>query len=171
MKMKIVGFDPGKHGFAVISNNTTSKFSACEFEFDATNLLNLEKLKSFLAKYQPDVAIIEKIQGRGGWGATQNFSFGFVYGQIISAVRAYQIPIQFMTPVAWQGIICKGIKKEGIKQKERTLIAYRNLFPSSPLPEKKDKINDNLLDAFMISIAGHIKFGNEVSFKDMKEQL
>jgi hypothetical protein len=158
--MKIVGIDVGKKGFAVISDSKTKTIDILKFTFDESNNLGINPFKKYLAYYQPDLVVIEKIHGRGGWGATQNFNFGFLLGQLLTIIREQFLSFTYISPVKWQNLVAKGIGKSNVRGKERTLIAYRNLFPSNPLPEKNQKIDDNLLDAFMISIAGHLENGS-----------
>lgn len=153
--MYILGIDPGKKGVAIIIDNIGEIREILQFKFDRDNLLWFPSLTSLINRYEPELIFIEKVHGRGGvWGATQNFNFGFIYGQIIGAVREHTIcPITFIEPKAWQS---KYHIKSKVKEtaKERTLKAYKKLFKDDPIkkyyPSTK-KFDDNILDAFMIA--------------------
>lgn len=155
--MKIVGIDPGKNGSVVsIDSDNQCSLVVHKLQFDECNILDIFLLNNFLQKESPDCIYIEKIMGRGGtWGATQNFNFGMIYGQILLAVREAKIPFKMITPQSWQKVIHKGISKS-IDSKKRTLIAYKNLFPDQPIPKgpKGGAADPNTIDAFLIAVYG-----------------
>lgn len=153
--MNIIGIDPGKKGAAIIINSNGAILEILKFKYDKDNLLWFPEVTALISRYDPEFIYMEKVRGRGGvWGATQNFNFGFIYGQIIAAVRAHTIyPITFVEPKIWQA---KFHTKTQVKEtaKERTLKAYKKLFKNDPIkkfyPSLK-KFDDNVLDAFMIA--------------------
>ena len=160
--MIIIGIDPGKQGCLCATDSKIGTIEIHKLDFNKNNILNKGKIEGFLDKIKPDLIITEKVQGRGGWGATQTFSFGSTCGQIWYAVSDYQL--MFVLPRSWQGIVCKGIPLMK-KAKDRTVTAYASLFPKNPLNLMLNKNFDtNILDAFMISIYGQITFAKIENF-------
>lgn len=143
--MRIIGIDCGAAG--------------CVCELDV-----VERTARYLnLKYRPDGVIngfvieqafegfanshkvvIEKVQGRGGWGATQCFNMGKNYGQILGLL--HHVPVTFVQPQTWQKTIHKGVK--GTTAKERSLSVFSSLNPTFGEIRKKD---NGLIDAFFIA--------------------
>lgn len=88
--------------------------------------------------------IIEKVQGRGGWGATQCFGMGKNYGQILGLL--HHVPVTFVQPQTWQKRIHKGVK--GTTAKDRSFSVFSSLNPSFGDLSKKD---NGLVDSFLIA--------------------
>ena len=159
--MIILGIDPGKNGKAIVLNTEKNKsISIYSFDFDACNILDAKNYITFIQHNNVDCIFLEKVMGRGGasWGATNNFNFGMIYGQILLATKMAQKPMILITPQTWQKIIHKGIPTS-LGAKEKTLAAYQNLFPHDPLPKtpRSKKTDNNLIDALMIALYGVLK--------------
>jgi len=159
--MIISGIDPGKTGYCVVVDDQTNKSWKHQFKFDAQGLLNEIEFKKFFSICNPDLIILEKVHGRDGWGAQQTFSMGMAFGQIHMAVRNMKIPYRLVSPVIWQKKIFEGIT-EKLKPKVKADIAYKQLFPTDPVPNKRnsEKKNDNLVDALLIASFGVFTYGN-----------
>lgn len=108
-----------------------------------------------------DTIILEQVQGRGGHGATQTFSFGFTCGEINVTLKALGRPMQLVKPAIWQKQLFEGTSPD-LKPKARALIAYERLFPHKPVPvgPKSGKPNDNIVDALLVCTYGVLKFGS-----------
>lgn len=173
--MKIVGIDPGLQGCAFLTDSTRMIFSGFKFDFNEDKIFDSQSFECFLKKTKPDFILIENIHGRGGWGAHHNFSFGMVFGQILASFYS-QFAFEKVMPISWQAIIHKGVEKiPKEKIKDRTLRAYNQKFPEDPLrasfQNKKGKaINNNAIDAFLISIYGQIVYADLKNY-NFKEEI
>lgn len=155
--MHFIGIDPGKTGYIAAYNPDTHKVTFSRLIFDKNNTLDQLHLRSVLDDLSSPIIFMEKVRGRAGWGATQLFNMGYLYGQIYSVVTYY--PHRMVTPQTWQKVI-HGAIKPTLTAKERSLAAYHQLFPSGGLPEtKRGVIEHNLLDSFLIAIYGALVFG------------
>jgi len=155
--MIIVGIDPGKKGYCVLIDTSSTTMEKAPIEFDKAGMLDEAKLVSFLDSRQVNMILIEKVGGRVGWGASQVFNFGFGYGQIRQVVARY--PHTLVPAQTWQKVIHAGISPK-LPAKERSLLAYKQLYPNGPiqLEGKQSKLNDNLIDALLIATYGVLKF-------------
>jgi hypothetical protein len=158
--MKIIGVDPGKNGWLTLTDSVDGLVKFKKLIFNKSNLIDKKIVLNFIESVSPDLIVCEKVMGRGGWGATQSFNFGFICGQIFGCFSDYQTV--FVPPQSWQAVVCRGIIKTGTA-KERTLATYQTLFPGNPLQFKKSA-NHDLLDSFMISIYGQIVFAKISNF-------
>jgi hypothetical protein len=155
--MHFVGIDPGKLGYISVLDTDNHTVYLSRIFFDKNNTLDQKKMVNVLDQFPVCLVFLEQIKGRGGWGATQTFNMGFLYGQVYSIVSRY--PHRLIAPQTWQKVIHSSIKPT-ITAKERSRAAYRQLFPNGGLPENKRSIVDNnLLDAFLISVYGAYTFG------------
>jgi len=159
--MKVVGIDPGKNGCLCLIDSKNNFIKFKKLVFNKSNILDKSPLLNFLKNENPDLVVMEKVQGRGGWGATQSFNFGLVCGQIMATASDY--PMVFPPPQTWQAVSCRGVAKGAGDAKERTLSAYRTMFPKNPLLLKKTYDKDRL-DSFMIALYGQIVFAKIQSF-------
>jgi hypothetical protein len=165
--MKVIGIDPGKKGIAVLTDSQTMTLDFHKFKFDQSNNIDHLWFNVFMNKHLIDHIIIEKVHGRGGvWGATQNFNFGFIYSQILSCVTRNYTSYTLVEPKTWQSVIHEGIQHKSTA-KIKTMSAYKRLCPENPLIEcgsSTSKIDENLIDAFMISLYGQIKYAKLSGF-------
>jgi hypothetical protein len=169
--MRIGGIDPGKSGSMVVLESICSEAWYHKFKFNKDNLLDWHGFHLFLDLTKPEMIIIEKIRGRGAspkdkktsWGASQNFNMGYYFGQIVIATISYckfmNIRWKFVKPKAWQALIHDGISTK-LTPKERSLIAYEQLHPNSPIKpyRKGGKINHNIVDGLLVATYGIMKF-------------
>jgi Holliday junction resolvasome RuvABC endonuclease subunit len=145
--MKIMAIDPGKSGCALFMDEYSDQITYHKFKFNKNNFLIYEPLNSMILSLEPDVIYIEKVQGRAGLGATQTFNFGFTTGQLIMVCMLSKIALNQITPQSWQKIAHRGINSK-ITPKERSMLAFNNLMPHSPLGSKPDK---DIVDAFLMA--------------------
>jgi hypothetical protein len=148
--MCVVGIDPGKRGYAVALNLKQKRIFLIKLKFDDLRF-DPSNLLRFLDDQKIDAIYVEKVQGRGGWGATQNFNFGFVTGQIYAAINEYDY--YMVTPRTWQNHIgkIKMVNPEA-EPKKKTFMAYRKFYPQNPLPTNRvGNLDDNMIDALMIA--------------------
>jgi hypothetical protein len=92
--------------------------------------------------------VIEKVQGRGGWGATQCFSMGKNFGMLLGLL--HHVPLTFVQPPTWQKRIHKGVK--GVTAKDKSFSVFASLNPSFPFElNKTNKVHTGIIDAFFIA--------------------
>jgi len=160
--MIIAGIDPGKEGYCVALDILTKTIWKYPINFDRNGILNLDEFENeFFGKIKPDLIILEKVMGRGGWGATQTFSMGLSYGQIHLATKKIGVPYRLVIPQTWQKLIFEGITQK-LPAKIKANLAYRQLFPNDPIPNlrgSKNK-NENIVDALLIATYGIMKYGD-----------
>lgn len=112
--------------------------------------------------------VIEKVQGRGGWGATQCFSMGKNYGMLLGLL--HHVPITLVQPSTWQKRIHKGI--HGTTAKDRSAAVFASLNPSFGSIKKSD---NGLIDAFLIARwaldEARIIYRDDWTFIDLEDSL
>lgn len=175
--MIIVGIDPGKKGAIVAVNTANDQGYYLPLAYSLDGLLEWDPIKSLFDKLKPERVYLEKSQGRGGagpgtkkkgaagWSATGTHNQGEYYGQIRFAVgRVLGSPFSLVDPQRWQAIAHEGIKKDGLTAKQRSLIAYKNLFPVPAIPSgpKGGKPGDGIIDALLITVYGIEKNGKSI---------
>lgn len=166
--MRIAGADPGKLGVITVLSADSAHGWYHPLNYNKAGYLDVGRVWWFLQTSKPDVLILEKVQGRGGMGATQTFNFGFACGELNALLRCYAdqgncLGLKYASPQEWQKVIHEGIGGK-LKPKERTELAYERLFPHKPIPTgpKGGKINDNVVDALMLATYGVLKLGGGV---------
>jgi hypothetical protein len=162
--MKISGIDPGTKGYVVTVDTMSEMAWKYRLRFDAQGLLNYgDFVDGFLDNHNPDLILLEKVNGREGWGATQTFSFGYVYGQLHLAIKLGTRPYRLVSPQTWQKEMHKGISPK-LKPKTRSEIAYQQMFPHDPVPiaSRAKKRNDNITDSLLIAAYGALTFGGGI---------
>ncbi len=146
--MIILGIDPGKKG-SFCALNTQSKtvaFMPMPLLYDM--ILDHKAILKFLTTTKPDITFLEKVSGRHGWGATQSFNFGCLWGQCVMAAASCDLPLKMITPQSWQKIAHAGCKSAATP-KERSWEAINQLWPDHGLK----KSQDGNIDAFLIAWA------------------
>ena len=159
----ILGIDPGKKGAAVVINERGILQAAGGLEFDKAGMLETNDFALYVHHWSPSIIVIERVRGRGaipgaafkGWGATQNFNFGFNYGQIVTMIRmiqpTYNFVLHFVEPRTWQKLAHTGCPKK-MAAKDATAWAYSNFYPTKPLfSNRNGKTSDGLIDALFIA--------------------
>jgi hypothetical protein len=163
----ILAFDPGSRGVAVAASLHTDGARIFPLKFkkgeEHSYLHEPKSLRAafdcFAASAYP-LVVVEAVRGRGGWSAQSNFSFGVTVGAIVGMAAARDLRVVSVEPQTWQ----KAIAAEGAKggQKDRSLAAYRRIFPHEPLPPRKDgTIDHNAIDALLIAYWGAVFLGRE----------
>lgn len=61
-----------------------------------------ERIGDLLCDWKPGRAIIERVGAMPKQGVSSTFKFGTVYGIAIGAVRALQIPVEYVSPAWWK---------------------------------------------------------------------
>jgi len=145
--MKILGVDPGKTGSCCLLDTDSNEAIYLNFKFDKNNIFDINPFYSLIMQNEPDMIVMEKVQGRGGMGATSVFTFGICTGQILNTIKFTRMPFKHITPQSWQKKMHSG-QDSNMKPKEKSFAAFNNLCPSYPLG-KKPKMD--IIDAFLIA--------------------
>lgn len=143
--MRVIGIDSGSTG-AICELDVyekTVKYLKIPYREDMV-INGYEIEKAFEGFTQAHKVVIEKVQGRAGWGSTQCFNFGKNYGMILGLL--HHIPITLVQPQTWQKRIHKGI--HGATAKDRTAAVFASLNPSFG---KIRKCDNGIVDAFFIA--------------------
>ena len=147
--MKIIGIDTGSKGAIVCLDSTEKTAEYMMLPYRADKVLDFSLVKD---KFYSNIMMtfVEKVSGRGGWGATQTFQFGCYYGQILGLLSSYSHAM--VTPQMWQKIAWEGTS-DG-EPKERSAAAFARLNPTTRLKKKEDGV----IDAFHIARYGMLKY-------------
>lgn len=152
--MIIAAIDTGKRGAVVVVNTQTNKAWKEKLTYDSNGLIInrfAEKLKFV------DKIIIEKVNGRGGWGANTTFTMGSFFGQLMHEIIYLGKPWEWVLPHCWTAIVHRDVElikgKNGAKAK--TLRAYKMYFPHDPIGTTgiagTKGHHDGVVDALMIA--------------------
>jgi len=147
--MVIAGIDPGKRGAIVILDTKTTKASHVKLTYSKEGILTND-LNTELSRV--DQVYIEKIKGRGGWGANSVFQMGFYFGQVVIELEKTSIPYEFVLPEVWTRRLHADVDVKG-GPKVKSLAAYLHHFPHDPIGKTKGKdgYHDGLIDALLIA--------------------
>jgi len=150
--MVICGADPGKKG-ALVALDTDSRYcNHIKLAYDKAGDLETGPLSWWLACASPDLILLEKVGGRGGWGAVQTFNFGDVYGQLRLFLRMSGYPLRMVPPKTWQAFAHAGVSPS-LAPKDRSALVLSQTFPAS------SKLHDGVMDAFLLTWFGVSKYG------------
>lgn len=135
-----LGIDPGLSGGIVFLNeNEVHSTKMPTTDKDIWDLFNTHREISF--------AIIEKVHSMPGQGVVSMFKFGMIYGKLLMALTALEIPFEEVTPQKWQkalGIVPKSRDETKTEFKNRLKIKAQQLFP-------KEKVTLATSDALLIA--------------------
>jgi hypothetical protein len=145
--MRIVGIDVGFKGAIVLIDADKKLISWCAIPYRADKIVDFDLLNRRFERFDNvDMIYIEKVIGRGGWGAGPIFAFGINYGQILA--HFYNRPTTLLTPTKWQSLAHIGTD-EGTA-KERSMASFIRLNPNAEVK----KTWDGFVDAFHIARYG-----------------
>ena len=183
-KLAFIGIDPGKAGFVTIYDPQTLKYEFLpmpEHKVETGKALKSGKLemKSELhvegfrdlffyiyKKYKgyAFIAAIEKVNGRQGWSAENNFNFGHTAGLQMMLLVMLKADIELVTPQKWQSVIYQGYKKVMMPSstgktlihdtKATSAIVAQDLAPNLDFrkTERSRVLDDNKTDSFLICL-------------------
>jgi hypothetical protein len=160
--MMVAAIDPGKKGYVVVLDSKSDQAHKFKLEFDAQGGLDGHLLQKQITESKAELILLEKVMGRSGWSATNNFNFGSAWGQLYQIIRLSNLPHRLVVPQQWQKIIHQGIDGK-LEAKEKSLVAYTQFFPHNPIPRgpRSGKIDDNLLDAMLIATYGVMEYAKD----------
>ncbi len=93
------------------------------------NEISPQMLAPLINARKPGVAVIEKVGARPGEAPSFAYQFGRGVGMVEGIVAALHIPIEYVTPQAWQKAVGSRDGKDGARQRAAELFpAYAHLF-------------------------------------------
>lgn len=152
----VIGVDPGVEGIFVALSLVHDEGRIWPMTVRRLGRLTAIDMTAIIASLAGAevLLLIEEVCGRGGWGAQANFTFGAVAGGVISAALGAGWRVSSITPMMWQEVVHAPADAH-CQPKERTLRAYRRIFPGEPLPKtRQGNTNHNAIDALMVSFYG-----------------
>jgi crossover junction endodeoxyribonuclease RuvC len=112
-------------------------------------------LVRLLTSHRPRLVIAEQLHAvpRSMGGSSSSFSRGLASGLLEGACSALGVPLQLVTPQAWQRVMLAGTP--GSDTKARAIHAAGRLFPRlSLVPPGKRKAHDGVADALLLASFG-----------------
>lgn len=103
--MTILGIDPGVSGALVLcSDGSLHVHDMPVVEVRGKRVIDAARLTSIIRSgfpYQPNMVVLEHVQGVQGSGATSAFAFGRGFGLVEGVVTALGLPLTLVRPQAW----------------------------------------------------------------------
>jgi hypothetical protein len=159
--LKIIGIDPGCKGCIVELDSETRTARCLDLPYRTDKIINFFKVNDSFDFNRASMIYLEHVKGRGGWGATQVFTFGTNYGQVLGFL--YDKQHTLLNPKEWQKIAHFGCF--GDNPKLKSWESFQKLNPNS----KIGKTKDGLIDAFHIARYGlfyyHAQFKDDWKFE------
>ena len=85
--------------------------------------------KDIIKTLEPDLAIVEEVNGIKGQSASASFNFGRGLGLLEGILIAFDVPIHPVSPIAWQRALRVPAGKDGSRLRATQLYpAYSHLF-------------------------------------------
>jgi hypothetical protein len=100
----VAGIDPGIEGGIAVVNG----FTDCEtmdmpiHDVGELKRINAPRLSEFLSSRDVEFAVVERVHGRGIWGAPKNFRFGGAFFDVLAVLDMLAIPFTTVPPKEWQ---------------------------------------------------------------------
>lgn len=150
----IVGIDPGASGALAFFNMEKGELTIVDMpiiEVERGGKLKREISPHFVAAairdFKPNVAWLEKVGAMPGQGVSSMYAFGRGVGQVEGVLAALNVPVNYVTPQAWQKAVGLRGGKDGSRLRAVELFpAYATFFA-----RKKD---DGRSDASLIAWFG-----------------
>ncbi len=169
--MIVIGIDSGKNGCFCELDCVVGTCRYIKIPYRDDNVINGYRLNEAFNHFNhAHKMIIEKTRGRAGWGATACFNFGKNYGQLLGLLHAQ--PLVFVNVQMWQKHQHKNVSGETAK--ERSASVFASLNPTF-VSRSKRKINDGLIDAFLIARWGlldsRVVFRDDWNFINIEDEV
>lgn len=169
--MVVIGIDSGKEGYFCELNDVEGTCRYLKIPYRDDGIINGWRVKKAFNEFNNARKIVlEKVRGRGGWGATACFNFGKNYGMLLGILHTE--PLIFVNPQMWQKMQHKNTT--GANAKEKSASVFSSVNPTF-VSEHKRKIPDGLIDAFLIArwslIDSRVVFRDDWKFIDIEGEL
>ena len=161
--MIIAAIDPGSKGAVVALDTDSNQGLYHKLKLDKSNMLHDESKAFFRHMRQQEklsMVFIEKISPNPGWSNKAIFNFGMNYGLLLANIQ--MLPHTQVAAATWQKKFHKPFKNLKLTPKQRTELSYSKLFPHNPVPltPRSGKVEEGIMDAFMIAVYGVTDFAN-----------
>jgi len=135
MDTLFLGIDPGQNGGFAIINDKGHVVDVFPYDNDTDAILRIESWHKASPPRGIMRAVIENVHSMPGQGVASSFSFGRSVGVMHGALLALGIPIETMTPQAWQKILAipkrnKANNEAQAAFKKRLLDVAKKMFPN-----------------------------------------
>ncbi len=133
--MGVIGIDPGFSGaIAYVDKYGNVDVIDMPIIKGKKNELDGGAIRSFLHRYNYDMAFIEKAQSMPGQGISSTGRYMEGYGRIRGICEGMKIPYTLVHPRTWKRIMMADMPKD----KGQSIVRVKQLFPEIDLPRKKD---------------------------------
>lgn len=142
----ILGVDPGlKGGMAVLEYPSGRWVAGARLPFKKDRMIRADEVFDFcLASCE---AVVEKVWGMPGQGASSTFNFGRATGQVEGVIAASGVPISHVAAATWKrhhGLVGKG--------KGGSLSAAKSFWPAAAGVDWSVKANEGIAEAALIAL-------------------
>lgn len=140
-----IAIDPGKTGgIAIITEKSQIYKWEMPLSGDDIDVIALSDLLTNLVSNYNAVLIVEDVHSIFGVSASNNFTFGYVCGQIDAVVKLLKVKRYDIQPKSWQKVIWSSVdmvykpkkpeqKKPSVDTKATSIMAAKRLFPNEDL--------------------------------------
>lgn len=156
MKKVCIGIDPGVSGavavvassYSSVKNIPTLKIRVNGKSRSIIDIYSLKRFVDVLAESFPGAVVyMEKVHSMPGQGVQSSFLFGEANGILHGMFAAKDFTIKFVRPQEWKA----NYPLLARQKKDASLLTARAIFPTVPLPLKKDH---NKAEALLIANFG-----------------
>lgn len=149
--MIVAGIDTGGSGAAVALDTNSNRAWRQKLAYSKDQKVLLFDLFEYIP---PDVVVIEKIHGRGGWHANTNFQMGNFFGQMLQILHRENFTYEIVYPEIWTKSFHPKHPVKGTKAK--SLAAYLDFYPHDPIGPNRGRggekgWHDGTVDALLIA--------------------
>lgn len=143
--MKVLAIDPGKEGYICECDTATKQARVMPLPFRADEILCKKTFQKHFDLSKQSIIILEKISSNPKWAPASALKFGKHVGQLELLLADW--PFRAIAPRHWQKDIHLGFS-DNMPPKKKSLAAFIRINPNYKLTKKK--INDNMVDSFLI---------------------
>jgi crossover junction endodeoxyribonuclease RuvC len=147
--------DPGKSGAVAFLRSDYSEIHVFIMPITGKgkkSMVDARKVAEWIAKYQPQAAVIEKAQAMPKNGAVGMFNYGTGYGMVLGVLEGVGVAYSLVTPQAWKKDVLAGTTKD----KDAAIQFVTRRFPGINLMKSDHpsckKPHDGKADAACIAV-------------------
>ena len=148
MSETIIGIDCGlKGGIAILYRDNLAVYPMPLIDSNWT------WLREICLAYQPN-AFIEKVHSMPKQGVASTFKFGMGYGFLRGLLAGWSVPVNLVTPQAWQKEMLAGENKDD--KKAASVAVAQRMFPKVDFraSDRCRKPSDGMAEAALIALYG-----------------